>query len=382
MTAHLWIPQATAIPAPSELAAYLLQQSWALQSASSSWAVYSKDARGEVVELEVPQQAAAPDYGRAVSLLITDLARLEERTESAVLRDVRSSSLDVVRLAIEGGSTRDGRIPVEAGRRVYEAARDLLLAAACSVIDPRPAFARRKPDEAMSFLSRARFGQTEVGSFVLTMECSIAPRLQQPLLEEDTDPDAPFERKVCLRLADALDATEGATRESAASGRIDPFRRRASDGVSANLCEAIAEMIDATSADALKAGFSFAPWRPLRRNVPRVVAFSSDTVVILREAAARLRDEASYPSTEIAGTVVKLDSPDAAAGGDAVLRVDLDGRMRPVKVRLDAAAYQRAIAAHSDRSLVRCTGDLTREGRSWVLHHARDFGISPEQDEQ
>lgn len=302
-----------------------------------------------------------------------------------VLRDVRSSSLDVVRLAIEGSSTRDGRIPVEAGRRVYEAARDLLLAAACSVIDPRPVFAQRKPDEAMSLLGRARFGQTEVGSFVLTMECSIAPRLQQTLLAEQEadsdDAEAPFERKTCLQLARALQAAEGATRESAASGMLEPFRQRAKDGVSANLCEALAEILEATSAETLRAGFSFAPARPLRAAAPRIIAFSSDTAAILREGATRLRAEASYPATEIVGTVVKLDSHDAAAGGEAVLRVDFEGRIRQVKVKLDAAAYQVAIAAHSDRSLVRCTGDLAREGRSWVLRNARDFVVPLDPEE-
>jgi len=382
MTTHLWFPQAAAVPSPTDLAAYLLQQGWSLESANVSWAVYSKAVGTEKVMLEVPQQAAAPDYGRAVGLLLEDIARLEKREVSNLLRDVRSSSVDVVRLAIEGSSTRDGRIPVEAGRRVYQAARDLMLAAACSVIDPRPVFAKRKPEEAMSFISRAKFGQTEIGSFVLTMECSIPPRLQQTLLGGDGDPDAPFDRKTCVRLAHALYAAEGATRESAASGKIEPFRQRAKDGVSANLCDAIAEVLDATSADTLRASFSFAPNRPLAGEVPRIVAFSSDTAAILREAASRLRDEASYPATEVVGTVVKLDSPDPAVGGNAVIRFDLDGHMRLAKVVLEATAYQQAIQAHGDRALVRCTGDLAREGRSWTLQNPRDFGACPEPEEQ
>jgi hypothetical protein len=289
--------------------------------------------------------------------------------------------VDIVRLAIEGSSTRDGRIPVEAGRRVYEAARDLLLAAACSVIDPRPVFAKRKPEEAMSLLGRARFGQTEVGSFVLTMECSFAPRLQQTLVADDGDPDAPFERKTYVRLARALHAALDASRESVASGKIEPFRARTNDGVSANVCDAIAEVLEATSAEVLRASFSFAPRRPLASAIPRAIAFSADTSAILREAAARLRDEASYPATDIVGTVVKLDSQDPASGGDAVLRADVDGRMRHIRVSLDPEPYQIAIRAYSDRSLVRCTGDLAREGRSWVLRNPRDFRAAAEAEE-
>lgn len=381
MTNHLWLPRAAAVPSPGEVAAYLLQEAWTFQRADASWAVYAKTVGGEPVELEVPQQAAARDYARAVSVLLSDLARLEQRDPSAVLRDVRASSLDIVRLAVEGSSTRDGRISVEAGRRVYEAARDLLLAAACSVLDARPVFPRRKPDEAMSLLGRARFGETELGSFVLTMECAVPPRLQASLLDDDADADAPFERKTCLRLADALLATEVAARESAASGRVEPFRERSQRGVSANLCEAVAEILDATAGEALRAGFSFASRRPVRRDAPRSVTFSADTVPTLREAAARLRDEARYPATEVQGPVWQLKRPTTSGSGEAVLRADVDGRMGSVKLRLEEADYARAIDAHRDGSLLRCTGDLQREGRSWVLLYPRDLRTVLEGDE-
>ncbi|MFH0902506.1 MAG: hypothetical protein V2A73_17900 [Pseudomonadota bacterium] len=46
--------------------------------------------------------------------------------------------------------------------------------------------------------------------------------------------------------------------------------------------------------------------RPLAAEVPRHVLFSADTAPILREAAARLRDEATYPETDVTGPVVKL----------------------------------------------------------------------------
>ncbi len=213
------------------------------------------------------------------------------------------------------------------------------------------------------------------------MECSIAPRLQQPLPGVDSDPDAPFERKTCLRLAEALQAAEGAARESAASGQMEPFRQRAKEGVSANLCDAVAEVLEATSADALRADFSFAPCRPLLREVPRGPAFSADTAAVLREASARLRGDAIYPATEIKGTVVRLESDDSASGGGVVLRVELEGRPRQVRVVLDPVGYQHAIKAHGDRALVRCLGDLAREGRSWALHNPREFGVCPETEE-
>lgn len=380
MTSHIWLAQRSSVPAPADISAYLLQRGWRLKSSNAQWAEYTT-ASGEPFSIEVPQQSAAQDYPRVFGTLLDDLARLENRTPAEVLRDIKAAAIDIVRLAIDSTVTRDGRIPVEAGRRVYEASRDLLLAAACSVIDPRPVFAKRKPDEAMKLLDRARFGQTEIGSFVLTMECSISPRFQQTLVPNDSDPDAPLERRTLTRLAHALREAEAATRESSASGRIDPFIERTKHGVSSNLCDAVAEIIEATAADALAASFSFAPRRPLATDAPRHIVFSSDTAPILREAATRLRDEATYPDTDVVGLVVKLNSPDASRGGDVVLSATMDGRFRSVRVALDPVAYAEAIEAHRERFLVRCMGELVREGRSRVLKNPRGFGRLAESEE-
>lgn len=378
MTSHIWLPQRSSVPAPAEVAAYLLQQGWNLENSNAQWAEYARVFDGQTCTVEVPQRTGAQDYPRVFGTLLNDLARLEVRSPAEVLRDIKAAAVDIVRLAIDSTVTRDGRIPVEAGRRVYEAARDLLLAAACSVIDPRPVFAKRKPDDAMKLLDRARFGQTEVGSYVLTIECSISPRLQQSLLPNDGDPDAPLERRTSTRLAQALREAEAATRESSASGRLDPFVARAKTGVSSNLCDAVAEVIEATAADALAASFSFAARRPLAGDAPRHVVFSSDTAPILREAAARLRDEATYPETDVVGPVVKLNSSDAARGGEAVLKATVDGRFRSVRVVLDSSAYAEAIEAHKEHLLVRCIGELAREGRSLVLRNPRDFDRLPD----
>lgn len=383
MSAHLWVSQPSATPTPADIAAYLLKQGFRLATLNTRWAVYSTVIDGQAIELEVPQLSEAPDYPRAVGLLIDDLARLEQRVPSALVRDIQSASVDLVRFGLEGSSTRDGRIPVEAGRRVFGAARDALLAAGCSVIAPRLAFGNRKPDEALNLLSRARFGQTEIGSFVLTMECSIAPRLQPTLPHvPEGDEDAPFERKSFVLLARGLNAALMATRESAASGgSLEPFRARAKEGLSANLCDAVAEMLEATIADSLRASFSFASVRPVQTTIPSVTVFPSEASVVLREVAKRLREEAEYPECEILGTVKKLTSEKPDAGGDVVLKTNIEGQVRTVRLSLEPADYAIAIEAHKTLGWVRCTGDLSRDGRLWVLNNVRDMSIISDPDE-
>lgn len=383
MSAHLWVSRPSATPTPADIAAYLLNRGFRFEALKTNWAVYSAEIDGQTIELEVPQLSEAPDYPRAVGLLIEDLARLEQRAQSALVRDIQSSSVDLVRFGLEGSSTRDGRIPVEAGRRVFGAARDALLSAACSVVKPRSVFGNRKYKEAFDLLNQARFGQTEVGSFVLTMECNIAPKLQKTLLNmPDVDVDAPFERKSFVTLARGLNAAVVAIRESAASGgSIEPFRNRAAEGLSANLCDAVAEMLDATSADSMRAEFSFAARRPVDNEIPRSTVFVSNATGILREAARMLREEADYPECDIIGTVKKLVSDNVPAGGDVLLKARMDDQVRTVRAKLAPNDYQIAIDAHKGHSWIRCTGELSRQGRFWVLENPRDMSVIGDLDE-
>ena len=247
----------------------------------------------------------------------------------------------------------------------------MVLAAACSVIDPRAVFAKRKPEEAMQLLERARFGQTEVGSFVITVECNVAPGLQSNFFDNE-DLDAPMERKACRRLATGLVATQSAVIESLTSGGIEAFERRTRDGVSANLCDAIADMLEATNATSVRTSFSFAASRPIKQDVPTSVLFAADSAGTLREAATQMRATASYLGIELQGPVFKLQR-EGADSGDITISADVEGKMRSVRMQLDRTAYQIAVSAHQDSRYVRCLGDLRREGRSWVLQNVRDF---------
>jgi hypothetical protein len=94
-----------------------------------------------------------------------------------------------------------------------ERSRDMVLAAACAAITKRPYFATRKPTRATEYLSRVRMGQTERGSYVLTILSPVAPELvaecQLPL---DLEMPEPYERQVTRTLAEALAAMAQAAR--------------------------------------------------------------------------------------------------------------------------------------------------------------------------
>ncbi|HND31234.1 MAG TPA: hypothetical protein PLA94_14625, partial [Myxococcota bacterium] len=163
-------------------------------------------------------------------------------------------------------------------------------------------------------------------------------------------------------------------------GTLAPYQERMREGVSANLCDALAELLEAARADALRASFSFAHRRPVAREVPRSVVLPADMAPTLRSAAAALREVGVLSSLELMGTVVVLESDDAAAGGAIQMHALVEGRPMRVRMSLPPAEYAVAMEAHRRRALVRCAGDLLREGRARVLQNPRDFVLSGEEE--
>lgn len=100
----------------------------------------------------------------------------------------------------------------------------------------------------------------------------------------------------------------------------------------------------------------------------------------MREVAKRLREEAEYPGCEIYGSVLKLVSEKPNVGGDVYVRANVDGQIRTVRLSLDSWNYAIAIEAHKRQNWIRCVGDLSRDGRRWVLTNVHDMSVVGDSD--
>ncbi|PZR16697.1 MAG: hypothetical protein DI536_05950 [Archangium gephyra] len=365
---HLLLPKVSAVPTPLELSSYLRATGWTWALRRGAFDVFKRNDD----ELEVPQIDSARDYVRLVGQLIDDLSKVEQRPPAVIARDVRASVVDTTRLALKGAEMRDGTISIAKATAAHDGTRNLILAAACSVLDRRLVHPKRKPDKALEVLKTTRLGQSEMSSFVITLETPVAPRLQlqSDFFEGD---DAPIERRTTLLLADALAATQEAALQTMALGSIDPFKQMAHRGVSANLCDAIAELLTETGAEFLDTSVSFAVHRPVARPPPTHTIFAASQATTLTEVARVLRAETPLPNQELIGLVVALDSGNTDKGGTFWLVVDLEGRLRRVGVKVGADDYHRAVEAHDKGQLLSVSGDLVSKAGKLSLERSHDL---------
>ena len=348
---------------PVALSYYARSEGW--DKVGTYWEYSDVYAGAGKPEIIVPRTDVIDDYAMAVSDLIAVFARTLGRDEIVVYRDLTLADRDVMR--IRAIDVDPEGLPFESSHAMLAYTRGMLVAAANSLDDDRPVYRPAASGQVANYLQRVRLGNTERGSFALVLVSpAVAPRLQT-LLPDDADEAEPKERQVAQRLAQSLSATRSAS-ERAVGGDTMAFAQVVASGVSANLCEAVAGLVEDVAA--FDVSFSWAMTRPTTRQ-RGPVAFASGDVPLLREAARSFRRNEPEYDQRIYGLIDRLTRPQRDIDGTVSLRTSTGGIERSVTAVLSQRDYTRAIEARDRRALVCLEGDLERVGQRQHLRNAR-----------
>ena len=358
---------------PLELVSYLRASGWRQQQVvpdrSATWV--KRNARGEEYELLLPL-ARFQDFPTRISDLLRTLELAEDRSQIEILNDLTSTAADIVRVVSQNPDVADGSIPVDDAVALIEKSRDMMLAAACSVIEHRAYYPPRKFGRALDYLRGVRIGQTERGSYIVT----ILSRVPPALAEVDRDVPAPYERQVTQLLASGLNHVHTAAVEAAASGSMDAFRAAINVGVSANLCDAVVGMAGGVDANrSISMNFSWSRTRPQVNQGPPRVIFQADEIPLIFEAGRILRESTPIEEFEVEGSVIALDRPGGEEVGTVTVLGFVDERPRRIRMQLRDPDYHIAVQAHDQRVPVYCVGELVKEGRTFNLQQPRHFRL-------
>jgi hypothetical protein len=245
----------------------------------------------------------------------------------------------------------------------------MMLAAACAEINVRPNFGPRVPDLVRDYMDNVRLGQTEPGSYVVTVISEVAAPAQQAILPDDAAHlQIPFERRVTSKLVTALGAARDAAHAVILEGEgYGAFDDAVEAGVSANLCDAIARIGTESAGANVQVGVEWASSRPSTIAVPPGVSFDSAELPVVREAVAYLRQLGPFENALVSGIVSRLTREKDDEIGTIVIEGDARGEKRKVHVELPDNQYDLAVQAHKTRRPIWIRGTLYKRGRSWVL---------------
>lgn len=356
-----------------DLRSYLAARGWANIPSRREYAAIYRSPDGGDVEVQIPLDTSLADYGDAMFLAVRRLAGFEARAPEQVLRDLLQPHCDTLRYSLTDEALRTGTVDLLTGTSLVNGAVKSLRASACSVQHPRRFHPRMTLTDADSYIRSCRLGQTEVGSYVLTIN---APLDIHDQLE--THDQAPFGRRATTLLLDSTSYIARSIRQGDPTRILDD--RADAPLVSANLCEALVEMMPPDESADLRLSGSWSPLVPPPEAVPVDILLDRSMFEPIEQLAQQLRPARGSEPGLFVGKVMELSGSPNPAGdleGDVVLQVQTDDQLLKVRATLDPNAYREAGMAHFEQRYVSVRGQLHRGRRTHLLRNPSEFMVLP-----
>ncbi len=350
---------------PLDITGYLKTKGWELEDEIANRAAifYFKNDASETEYLTVPLQQEFADYALRVSEILCLLEQHEKRSSHSILTDLSWAGSDIIRLRVTDEEAKS--ILYDEGLSVVDGGHDLLQAAACSAVKAKEVYRQYQPKQAKKYMEGVRLGHTEHGSFVFTLISPLPLKKNddQSSLGVEFEPN-PFSRKVTETLSSSLVALQKAIASSIVTDNFTPFKQAVRQGVSANLCEAVANIADA--AKNIEIGVSWAQAKPNgKENVSQ--SFGKASASILREAASEFKKLPPPKRVELTGNVTNLHRGPEEMEGRVTLKTEVNGRASQVSTVLDRISYSKLVQAHDNSQPVKLSGELVKTPAGWEL---------------
>lgn len=332
-------------------------------------------------QVNLPVDRRLSDYKQAMYRAVQTAAEAGDREIQSVLLYLLNPYSDILKIRLANPDMESGNISLDDAIRVYDNAKRLLAAAAQDVLHPRKYHQGRMEDAVSKFLSECRFGQTEIGSYVVSVVCPFAELDEQKeyqqlsFFSDEEKCASSLTRQVTSRVMDNLYQIKKSVDED----NMDELIARTEKCViSANFYEALMNLNENSERTDVE---FIAEWSPTVKNnqcAYNRVMFSHDYYEPIRAAVNRLREEKAA-ATRIYGRIKQLDStPDVAKRKDGritVVYLDENNRSRTIIVRVDKNDYDKAITAHSKGYFVEIIGNMAKSTNRKAVMECEAFRI-------
>ena len=361
---------------PTMLQAYLETKGWVRQEIwRSGLVVWALEHNNGSQEILAPLHELSYRYAVRISEVVETLSELEERSQLDVYCDLMGAGADVIRIRAFNVNGTSGLFIADTAS-FLEKTNDLLLAAARAAEHPRRQVYRGRLSQTVSDYLR---GVQLLPGYGMGYDLTLHSRIPAGYgIQEDLGDSfiAPFARRATVALNNGL--REARKTSDAVLGReaeISAFGDAAQQGVSANLCEAIAAL--SNNERGIKISMAWAPVRYSNESGSEFVFTKSDAEVFYA-GSEWLRRRSPLLDVHITGEIVQLDRESQENyDGQAVVLYLLDRRPVALQVQFDMADRDEVIRAFKDGRQVSLDGDIYREGRRYILRAPRNFFVDP-----
>lgn len=150
----------------------------------------------------IPQTAKYSDYYRLMQESLLTIAKYENTSLKGLFNKLINPSSDILKWRIANSGTLSGAISFNAMGNNIEYIKEMISAAYLDILSPTSYHKKVSIKEVQDQVAKYRFGQTEIGSYILNLICPLG-YYQYKLFQEDHD-DIPLCRQINIRMLDNI----------------------------------------------------------------------------------------------------------------------------------------------------------------------------------
>ena len=354
------------------LKAYLLSRGW---KDEGPWGkrpatIFTKERAGRTWEILLPVRDTIADFPESMAESIMVLADVEKRSQLDVFYDLKGACADTIRVSSMNGVKH--RTPsLRQSANLLNGAYQMLASAARAAEKPQATYRGTISSRVTEYLESVHPLPGYVQSYGVTLQSPVPARVGSQLhLGESFWP--PFSRLATLKLSEALEYSSTAISEAVTENSLEPFQKVISHGVSANLCDSLAEL--AKRGEGIDIDLVWADVFP--SNIPEShFSFSANSSDILMEAGIHFRRNQPSFDEQVSAHVVKLDRGPNEFDGRAVLLATRDGRLIQIRVEFDRSVYDIIIQAFREQRTINVDGDIFPASIGYELRNPRNLNL-------
>ena len=323
------------------------------------------------VDLLLPLTRDLADFAAQMAELVVNLSAFKQRSVWEILNDLSGPPGDVLRLCVSGSVAVLGNLPLDEAIKLLEGGRRLLRSSAFSTFRPQALHPRRALEACRRLPPQLPARSDGTRSFVATIITPVPPEIQgDPKNSDDEEflrECEPLARQVTTSLMSSLGLLAGAIR----AGTPDRILDAVSQGVGANLCEALVTMRPPGDESRLDIQVTWARIRlHLPPDIPQAVSFPQEHFAIIEEVGRRLRTRAITRRERLVGKLLSVKKSlrlhFREIAGQMVLAAEVSGEPSRVKVDLLPEEFAKACKALRDNRCVAVTGNLRQDIKARV----------------
>lgn len=325
--------------------------------------IYQYKKNASFQQISIPLEKTLIDYKHAMYDAVEKIALVENKSIEQIMLYLLNPNTDILKIRLNKKEMESGNILFDDAIKLYDNAKKLLAATVSDIINPKKIHYGKFDVPVQKFLNQCRFGQTEIGSYVVSVVCPFAELsykdgYRQLSIFSDKEQCA---KSITRQVTNQLMYNIATIKNKIDSGNIESLSSE-QNNISSNFFEALNGLNLQSEDTTVEFTAEWSPVVKTNRCSFNNIKITNDYYQPISYVIDKIKQNTNK-QTEIVGRIKELKAvpiiDKRTKGTVVVVFVDDNSKAKTVTVNLSREDYDSAVDAHHYGKAVKIIGDLS-----------------------